>query len=274
MRKTTPRGRAALTTVAPWLTLSAILLALGTGAVFGQPANVASPLTAEPAPVVKDPAALSLLQRMCDRLQSAKTFTVRGRASLELPVTGGELATFFNDFDVAVRRPDGLSTRRSGDLPEFRFVFDGKSMTVYVPGLSTWGTTPAPATLDAMLPVAGEQGGLNMPFDELLVADPYAAITAGLTDAIRVDQATIQGKNVDHLVLSGADFRVEYWIDPGTELPARSLVVYVYHPLRPHFIADFAEWKLDPKLPESTFDLPKPQGATDVGFREAAGAFQ
>jgi len=33
----------------------------------------------------KDPAALALLKRMCDRLQSARTFTVRGRVSLELP---------------------------------------------------------------------------------------------------------------------------------------------------------------------------------------------
>ena len=211
---------------------------------------------------------------MCDRLQAAKTFTVRGRASLELPVAGGELATFYNDFETAVRRPDGLSARRIGDLPEFRFAFDGKAMTVYVPGLGKWGTTAAPATLDAMLPAAGEQGGLNMPFDELLVADPYAAITTGITEAVQAGQAPIQGKKVEHLVLSSAHFRVEYWIDPGTALPARSLVVYVDHPLRPHFIVEYAEWKLDPKLPDATFALPKPQGATEVNFREAANAFR
>jgi hypothetical protein len=41
----------------------------------------------------------------------------RGQVSLELPVTGGTLATSFNDYEVAVRRPDGLSAHRSGDLP-------------------------------------------------------------------------------------------------------------------------------------------------------------
>ena len=67
---------------------------------------------------------------------------------------------------------------------------------------------------------------------------------------------------------------VEYWIDPGTALPARSLVVYVDHPLRPHFLVEYTEWKLNPKLAGSTFDLPRPQGATQVDFGEAASAFR
>ena len=272
MFTTKPQGRTVLLTVVLGLTLFALFFALGDGAALAQPPKVGSPPPA--AAAAKDPAAMALLKRMCDRLQAAKTFTVRGRASLELPVAGGELATFFNEFDTAVRRPDGLAAHRIGDLPEFRFVFDGKSMTVHVPGSGTWGTTSAPATLDAMLPAAGEQGGLNMPFDELLVADPYTAITAGVTEARQVEQATVQGKKVEHLVLSSAQLKVEYWIDPGTELPVRSLVVYVDHPLRPHFVVEYAEWKLDSKPPDSTFALPKPPGATDVGFREAAGAFQ
>ena len=267
-----PHGRAALLTVNLSLTLSALFFALGYGTALAQPPQVGSSSPA--AATAKDPAAMALLQRMCGRLQSARTFTVRGRASLELPVAGGELATFFNEFDTAVRRPDGLAARRIGDLPEFRFAFDGKSMTVYVAGTGAWGTTSAPATLDAMLPAAGELGGLNMPFDELLAADPYSAITAGVTEARQVEQATVQGKKVEHLVLSSAELKVEYWIDPATELPVRSLVVYAYHPLRPHFAVEYAEWNLDANLPDSTFALPKPPGATDVGFREAAGAFQ
>jgi len=253
---------------------TAMLLALGQAAAPAQPPQSGSPPPAAAAATAKDPAALALLKRMCDRLQSARTFTVRGRASLELPVTGGELATFFNDFDTAVRRPDGLAAHRRGDLPEFRFAFDGKAMTVHVPGTGKWGTTSAPATLDAMLFAADEKGGLNMPFDEFLVADPYAAITAGVTEAVRAPQAVIKGKKVEHLVLSSAALRLEYWIDPGTALLARSLVVYVDHPLRPHFLAEFAEWKLDPKLPASTFALPKPKGATQVDFPDAASSFR
>ena len=252
---------------------AALLLALGDGAAPAKPPAPGSPPTSA-SPAAKDPAALKLLRRMCDRLQAAKTFTVRGQVSLELPVADGTLATFFNEYDTAVRRPDGLAAHRVGDLPDFRFAYDGKAMTVFVSGTGRWGTTAAPPTLDAMLPVAGEEGGLNMPFDEIIVADPCAAIMAGAREVVVTRPATIRGKKVEHLVVSGPQLRIEYWIDPATALPARALVVYVDDPQRPHFQVEYAEWKLDPKLPASTFALPKPKGATQVDFREAASEFQ
>jgi hypothetical protein len=255
-------------------TITALLLTFGAGAATAQQPKTGAAPPAAAAASAKDPAAMALLKRMCDRLQAAKTFTVRGQASLELPLADGTLATFFNEYEISVRRPDGLAAHRFGDLADFRFAYDGKAMTVLVPGSGKWGTAAAPATIDAMLPVAEELGGLNMPFDELLVADPYAAVTAGLTEAVRAEQATIKGKKAEHLVLSGESLKVEYWIDPGTALPARSLVIYVDHPLRPHFVVEYEEWKLDPKLSDGTFALPMPQGAKQVSFRDAAGAFR
>ena len=93
-------------------------------------------------------------------------------------------------------------------------------------------------------------------------------------DAVRAGQATIRGKKVEHVVLASATLRLEYWIDPGTALLARSLVVYLDHPLQPHFLVEYTGWTLDPKLPASTFSLPRPAGAAQVGFREAASAFR
>jgi hypothetical protein len=258
------------------LALLASLL-LGAAARAQVPAPPAEPgPPAPPATVAAamDPAAMALVKRMSDRLKAARTFTAKGRTSLEAPVAGGLLATFYNDFETSVRRPDGLAARRSGDLPEFRFAYDGKAMTIHVPGKKAWATTGAPATLDAMLVAAGEKGDLDLFFDELLVADPWAAITAGLTDAVRVGQATIRGKKVEHVVLSSATLRLEYWIDPGTALLARSLVTYLDHPLQPHFLVEFSDWKLEKKLPDSTFALPRPAGATQVDFRETASAFR
>jgi len=253
--------------------ITALTLAAGSGSTPQRPAEPGAS-TAAVAPAAKDPAALALLRRMCDRLQAARTFTVRGRVSLELPVADGTLATFFNDYETAVRRPDGLAARRAGDLADFRLVYDGKSMTVLVPGKMKWATTSAPPTIDAMLPAADEKGGLNMPFDELIVADPCAAIMAGAREVVVTKPATARGKKVEHLVITGPQLRIEYWIDPATALPVRSLVVYVDEPQQPHFQVEFAEWKLDPKLPASTFALPMPKGATQVDFREAAAEFQ
>lgn len=253
--------------------LTALLLASEGLAQTPVPEPSSPPAAATPA-AAKDPAALALLKRMCDRIGAARTFTVEGRVSVELPLPDGILATYVNEYTTAVRRQDGLAVRRHGDLSDFSFVYDGKAMTVYVPSNGKWGTTSAPPTLDAMLSVAGEQLGLNMPFDELLVADPYAAITAGSTDAAMAGPATVQGKQVEHVVVLSPELRIEYWIDRGTALPARSLVVYVNHPLQPHFQVEFSDWNLDPKLTAATFELPMPKGATKVDFGIVSSSFR
>jgi len=222
----------------------------------------------------KDPKALALVKKMSDRLVQAKTFTMKARVSLELPVAGGALATFFNDATATVARPDKLAAARTGDLPEFRFAYDGKSMTISTPGNGRWGTTAAPPTLDAMILVAGEQAGLSFPFDELLVADPYAAITRDLTQATLVGQSTMGGKKTDHVLLASPGMELQLWLDAATGLPARVAVVYSDQGHRPHFSVEYSDWRLDHRVRASTFELPLPKGATQGEFRTAAAAFR
>jgi hypothetical protein len=238
------------------------------------PAPAATVAVPAPPPAEMDARALALVKRMSDRLVQAKAFTLKARIALELPVGGGAMATFFNDATGAVQRPNQLAASRTGDLPELRFAYDGKAMTVFSPGNGQWGTTAAPATLDAMLLAAAEQGGLSFPFDEILVADPYAVITRGLTQASLVGQSTLGGKRTDHVLLASPGLELQLWLDVATALPVRVAVAYTDHPLRPHFSVDYTEWKLDPKLPAGTFALPRPKDARQVEFRAAAAAFR
>jgi hypothetical protein len=256
--------------------LVALFLAGGTEAAPPpQPAPTA-PAAAATAPraAVQDPAALAIVRKMSDRLKAARTFSFRARVSLELPVAAGELATYFTTASVAVRRPDGLRATRGGDLPELQFAYDGKTMTTFVPGTGQWGSAAAPPTIDAMLVAASEQGGLSFLADELVVADPLAAIVTGSTDVAHVGRSTAGGRAVEHVLATRLGLRLEYWIDAATALPVRALVVYADHALRPHLSVELSDWKLDPKLPPSTFALPRPAGVKQVGFREASSAFR
>jgi hypothetical protein len=260
--------------IAAWL---GALLVAAAEPTLPPPPPGAPPATtpaATQAPLAKDPAALALVKKMCDRVRTAKTFSFEARIDMELPVAGGSLATFSNTGRAVVRRPDGLVASREGDLPEFHFAYDGKVMTILAPGQGRWGTTSAPRTLEEMIRVAGEQGDLSFPFDELLVADPYALLTRDLGSAILLGRSTISGRKVDHLLLVSPAMELQLWLDVATSLPARVAVVYADESHRPHFSAEYSAWKLDPKLPASTFALPKPAGASQVDFRTAAGAFR
>ena len=270
-------------TIAAWVT--ALLLTAGADAQTAPPPPppppvVVAPVPPPPPPPLAPPAperdakALAAVKKMSDRLQQAKTFSLKARVTMELPASGGVLATFVNDASATVQRPDKLAAVRSGDLPEFRFAYDGKTMTISTPGNGRWATAAAPPTLEAMLIAAGEQAGLSFPFDEILVADPYAVITRDLTQATLVGQATLGGKKTDHVLLTSPRLELQLWNDQATSLPVRVAVVYADSPLRPHFSIDYSEWKLDPKLPASTFALTMPKGATPVEFRAAAATFR
>ena len=223
---------------------------------------------------MKDPKALALLRKMSDRLGGARIFTFKARTSREVLLGNGVHATFFNDVRVAVKRPDKLAATRTGTLPELRFAYDGVAMTASVPGKGLWTTAPAPPTIEAMLVAAFEQAGLSFPADEVLVADPFAAVTKDLTSASWIGQSILAGRKADHIVLASPGLELQYWLDVKTGLPVASAVVYVDDPSKPHFYIEYLEWRLDAKLPASTFALPKPSGVTQVEFRAVGGAAQ
>jgi len=237
------------------------------------PAEVAPPSAIAAVTPAKDARALELLKRMGDKLKAARTFTVKLRTSVEIPA-GGVLSTFYNRGSLEVARPDRLAASREGDLAEFHFAYDGKAMTVSAPGTGKWATAAAPPTIAEMLVAAAEQGDLSLPIDELLVDDPYAALTRDLVHAAVVGQATIDGRKVEHLVLVTGGLELQYWLDASTSLPARAVVVYADHPLRPHFSIELSEWRLDHRVKARAFDLPRPKGAALVDFRTAAAAYR
>jgi hypothetical protein len=243
-------------------------------ATLADPAPAPTPAPVASAAPVKDERALALLRKMSDRLQGAKSFTFKARTSREVLVNNGVQATFFNDLRVALQRPDKVAANRTGDLPEFRFAYDGKAMTAYAPGKREWATTAAPPTIDAMIFAAYEQAKLSFPADEVLVADPFAAMTKDLTSIELVGRTTIAGRKTDHVVLANPSMEVQVWLDVKTGLPVESAVVYLDDPRKPHFYIEYLDWRLDPKLPASTFALPKPSGAAQVDFSAIANAAQ
>jgi hypothetical protein len=189
-------------------------------------------------------------------------------------VEGGAQATFFDELRVAVQRPDRLAATRKGDLPEVRVAYDGKSMTAYAPGKGLWGTTAAPPTIEGMLLAASERAGFSFPADEMLVEDPYAAMTKELATATLVGQTSVAGRKTDHLVLASPGMEIQVWLDAKTGLPVLSALVYLDDPRKPHFAIEYLDWRLDPKLPPSTFALPRPPTAVQADLATIAKAVQ
>ena len=78
-----------------------------------------------------------------------------------------------------MQRPDKLRILMPGDGPASEFYYDGKTMIAYAPAENLAAVADAPPTIDAALKAAYDKAAIFYPFTDLLVADPYAALTDG-----------------------------------------------------------------------------------------------
>jgi len=76
------------------------------------------------------------------------------------------------------------------------------------------------------------------------------------------------------MVLSSPQLHVEYWIDPGTALPARSLVGLRRSPVAAALHGGVRRVEARRGVAGSHLHSVQAAGAAEVNFRDAAGSFR
>lgn len=246
--------------------LTAIVLLLP---VLGHTQAAQAPSGA-PVPIMEQPA-LDLLKRMSDTLRAAGAFTYRSRHAVEVPATTGQFVTLFGTSEVALARPNKLSVRVTGEVPNFEFQYDGTRVVAFAARDRVYSVASAPDTIDGMLPFLEEKTGIHFASADIMFSDPYAALTKGLTGAFVVGPARVDGVACEHLAFMGPGVHWEIWIETRKRaLPRRLTVTYTGATNFPRFLVGFSDWNLHPKLPASRFVFKKPADAKQVEFRPGA----
>lgn len=215
------------------------------------------------------PQALELLKRMSTTLQNARTFTYRSTSIVEVPAETGQFLTLFSKAEVALQRPNKLRSRLRGEAPSFDFYYNGSTVAAYAPGTNVYSETKAPSTIDAMLPDLEEETGIRFATTPLLMSNPYAALTEGLTSAIVIGPAEVHGITCQHLAFRAPGVNWEIWLESSQRaLPRRLAVTFTDRTNFPRTIVEFSNWNLRPWLWASDFTFHKPAGATEIPFLE------
>ena len=219
---------------------------------------------AAPAPIIEQQA-LDHLQAMSDTLAAAQAFTYRSRSTVEVPAKTGQFLTHFVESEVALQRPNKLRSTVTGDLPHFRFYYDGATVSALDIQKNLYATAKAPGTIDEMLPFVMEKAGIDFPSADFLVGNPYAELTKGLTHAIVVGPAKVNGVACGHFAFMGPAANWEIWIDADA-LPRRLAITHKTVANFPRFQVEFFDWNLRPKLNAGQFVFNKPQDAKAIEF--------
>jgi hypothetical protein len=203
--------------------------------------------------VVED-TAIDAIKDMSNYLMSATTLAITSQGSLDVVTNDGQRIQLDGVTRYKVRKP-GFVIDYESNIKSRRFIYDGKTFTVYSPKLGFYAQAPAPATNREVLDAIYQKYGISLPLEDLFRwgdgsnADRIQA----LKSAYEVGTATIDGVDTDHFAFREADVDWEVWIQKGDQpLPRKLVIVDRTDPARPTFIARLS-WQINPTFTDADF---------------------
>lgn len=217
--------------------------------------------------LVVEPRAMELLKTMSDKLAAAKTMSFTAVVGYEYPSKLGPPIVYSTRYDVTLQRPDKLRVLIPGDGPASEFYYNGKTMVAYAPVENLAAVADAPPTVDAALDNAFKTASIYFPFEDLLAANPYAALTTGAILAFYIGPSSVVGGvKTDMMAWANKDVFLQIWIGADDKLPRRVRAMFSADPLGLRHQVDYADWQLDPVVANDAFVPAKLQSAGRMAF--------
>ncbi len=231
------------------------------------PAKKAAPKAKTPAPPALEPKALDILKASSAVLAAAKSMTFTADVSYESPTRQGPPLVYVTQSNVTMVRPNKLRVITPGDGPPSEFYYDGKVMMAYAPTENLIAIADAPPTIDATLEAAYKSAAIYYPFTDVIVTDPYNALSDGLTLAYYVGQSKVVGGITTDIVayVTNGVF-IQAWIGADDKLPRILRAIYLDDKLQQRHILVLSNWKLDPDVSPDVFGTPAASTATKIKF--------
>jgi hypothetical protein len=216
---------------------------------------------------VLEPRAVELLQGMSQRLAAAKSLAFTAVASYEYPSRLGPPIVYSMRYDVALQRPSQLKVGVPGDGPATEFIWDGKEMVAFAPAENLVAVASAPPTLEDALKQAFDRAAIYFPFTDLLLPDPYAAISPGAILAFVVGpSAIVGGVKTDMVVWANNEVFLQLWIGSDDKLPRRIRAQFRADPKGLRHDLELSNWQLDGAIAADTFSTANAKAGQPMAF--------
>ncbi len=224
----------------------------------------AAPARSLPAP---DPKAVEILKAACAKLGAAGSMSFTALGAYEVPSLWGPPLIYGRIYEVLLQRPDKIAVVTIGDGPRSEFYDDGKVMMSFHPAENLVAVADAPPSLDAALEKLYGIAGTYFPFTDVIVADPWKDIAAGLTGAFYVGESILVGGTTTDVVAYESDgVFIQMWIGRDDKLPRMARAMYADDPLQLRQSVQFSNWQLNPPVAAEAFTTAKAAGAARIAF--------
>ena len=249
------------------LLLGACSLLLAAQVVAAAPKADANAAPSQAAKLEVEPRAVEIIKAMSQRLADAQSIKFTALVSEESPSRLGPALLYSTRSDVVLQRPNKLKVITPGDGPASEFYYDGKTIATYAPAEDLAAFADAPSTITGALKFAYETAAIYFPFTDLIVDDPYDAISSGMQLAFYIGQSNvIGGTTTDMIAYANGDVFVQAWIGTEDKLPRMMRAVFADDPLRLRHQVEFSDWQLNGVAKSEPFTSGKAAKAKRIPF--------
>jgi len=238
--------------------------------VLASLANAQEPASGPPAPPRSVEArAEQELKKMGEFLAGLPHFALEAEETFDELPDGQLRRQLTNVRRVAVERPNHVAADATGDTLNRASWYDGRTVTVLDKEHNVYATIEAPGTIDATFDKIADEYGVVLPLADILYADPYVVLMAGVTYGRYLGIHQAAGVACHHLAFSQETIEWQIWIDAGEKpLPRKLVISYVQEPGEPQYSAVIRRWNLDAKAPEGLFTFEAPEGAQKIDAKD------
>jgi hypothetical protein len=247
--------------------LRSLYVAVATG--LAMPVGSLAVAAPPPKPAISEDARAAVAQM--GRSLLAKEFSFQAKTIRAYANENGVLLHIEHDFKITVRRPDRLLIDTNGDDGPRKLFYDGKTVVLSLDTAgSQYATLPVPDTITLMMHVVMGRFGLDFPLADFLTDTPDKAFLYGVTSGREVNKVTIDGVPCVHLVFSQPPgIELELWLEAGSGLPRRLIVIDNDSPGKPNYVAEMSDWDFTVHPADADFAFTPPNGAKQMDFGTA-----
>jgi len=235
------------------------LVAASIAVVFGLAAGTA--IAAEEI----NPHADEILRSMSNFLAGTKAFSVSADTSNEILTIEGQKLQLNSRSTLIVERPSGFLTTRQGRFADAVLFYDGATLTLHGKTLNAYIQKDVAGTIDDAINAIKRETSLSIPGADLLLSDPYAALTSAVTSSGYFGRAFVGGVECHHLAFRTPKVDWQIWVKDGDEpLPMKYVITTKWMTGAPQYSVQFSDWNTKPMIVPGRFRFAAPEGTVRV----------
>ena len=235
------------------------LLAASLALVFALPAGGAMATEAI------NPHADEILRSMSNFLAGTRAFSVSADTSNEILTLEGQKLQFNSSSTLLIQRPSHALLTRQGRFVDAVLLYDGSTLSLLGKTLNAYIQKDVPGTLDDAIHAIERETSLSIPGADLLLSDPYAALSSGVTSSGYYGKAYVGGVECHHLAFRTPTVDWQLWVKAGDEpLPMKYVITTKWMTGAPQYSVQLSDWNVKPVIAPGRFKFSVPTGAVKV----------